>query len=280
MAALEQIMQMQQQGLTESQIIQYLKEQGISPKEINESLSQSKIKSAIGTKFNPQEMPTIETEFQSREINSMKPSIMPQSSEYPQQINPPTPQNYPSHFQPQETYSKQQTYSQNYPEQQYQESQPYPQNYPEQQPYPEQEYPEEQYYQPSDIETINEIAGQLIDEKLLEIRNEIESITKIKQNLSPEIEAIKQRLEKLENNFNDLQMAILKKVGDYGQSLQNISQEMQATQESFSKMINPVLDYQRQPKEEPTKNYSSKKETHKSPGRPKKTDNKFEDLLR
>ena len=47
MAALEQVMQMKQQGMSERQIIENLRGQGITPKDINEALSQSSIKTAI-----------------------------------------------------------------------------------------------------------------------------------------------------------------------------------------------------------------------------------------
>ena len=47
MAVLEQITQMKTQGLQTPQIIQSLKEQGVSPKEINEALSQSEIKTEV-----------------------------------------------------------------------------------------------------------------------------------------------------------------------------------------------------------------------------------------
>ena len=43
MAVLEQVMQMKQQGISDPEIIQYLKDSGISPKEITDALAQSKI---------------------------------------------------------------------------------------------------------------------------------------------------------------------------------------------------------------------------------------------
>ena len=45
--------------------------------------------------------------------------------------------------------------------------------------------------------------------------------------------------------MENLQSAILKKIGDYGGAVQNISKDLQATQESFSKLINPLIDQKR-----------------------------------
>ena len=45
MAVLELLSQMKSKGMSTAQMIQSLKEQGFSPKEINEALSQSEIKS-------------------------------------------------------------------------------------------------------------------------------------------------------------------------------------------------------------------------------------------
>ena len=252
MAALEKVMQMKQQGFTESQIIQSLREQGIQPREINEALSQSKIKSFVspGQQMN---FPIIETEypvqrtFQESSFDEMQPSIMPsENSEIPQPPMPQTP-TQPT-FQETQIYPKQ--YSQEYiPENQY-SSQDYQQNYP-------QEYYD--YQQPADIETINEIAEQVVEEKMQKIRNEISSLNKIKQEVQPEIQLTNKRLEKIEETFHELQMAILKKIGEYGEDIKNISKGLDATQESFSKVINPTLDKKRDKEsEEKPKPKSSK----------------------
>ena len=47
---------------------------------------------------------------------------------------------------------------------------------------------------------------------------------------------------KLEDIFTQLQISILKKIGEYGSDIKNISNEMVKTQESFSKILNPLTD--------------------------------------
>ena len=47
MGVLEQITQMKKEGVDDTKIVNRLQEQGISPKEINDAISQSQIKSAV-----------------------------------------------------------------------------------------------------------------------------------------------------------------------------------------------------------------------------------------
>ena len=89
-----------------------------------------------------------------------------------------------------------------------------------------------------------------------------EEVGRIRRRDDVETDVIK-RLEKIENSFNELQMAILGKIGNYSQDLQNLSQELNATQDSFSKVLNPIIDAQREqpkskerPREKPKKGAS------------------------
>ena len=56
MGTLEQVMQLKNQGMADAQIIGALQQQGISPKEINDAISQAQIKSAVGSPEQPQQM--------------------------------------------------------------------------------------------------------------------------------------------------------------------------------------------------------------------------------
>ncbi len=55
MALLDQITQMRNQGYTDEQIVGGLQQQGISPQEITDALSQSQIKNAVAGEYAPQE---------------------------------------------------------------------------------------------------------------------------------------------------------------------------------------------------------------------------------
>jgi len=267
MATLERVMQMKEQGVPETQIIRDLKDQGITPREINEALSQSKIKSEVNSRP-PIARPTDAriTQTAPREIDptQMQQSIMPTEeregispSQIPgintsQQMNPPMP---PQTFEPE----------QQIPSQQYQETfeAPQEQYLPEQYPQ-ENYYPEYQSPQAADIETINDIAEQIVEEKNAKLKKQISSFTRFKEEISSEIKKINQRLERMENVFNELQVAILGKIGGYGEDIKNIAKEMHATQDSFSKIIDPLTDNMRElqeisesPKSEPEKKQSN-----------------------
>ena len=86
------------------------------------------------------------------------------------------------------------------------------------------------------------------------------------------------RLKKVEDLMQELQLAILKKIGQYGEDISTISKELQSTQDSFSKLVNPIIDNKRKTSsiEEPT----SKKPKSSSKSRKKKDSMNFEDFLR
>jgi len=254
MAVLERAMQLMQQGYSEQQVIQVLREERFSPREIEEALSQSQIKSTLvesPENENFQEPQVPQPYNKTREITApegMQPSITenqnyqeyPEQTEYPQQVYPP-------------------------------EQQVYPQEYPEYAP------------QAADIETMNDIAEQIVEEKTAKLKKQVSTFTKFKEESLIEIESMDERIAKLENNFNELQMAVIRKIGEYGDDIKNIAKEMHATQNSFSKMINPVLDKKRKTKiDEGTEEDSNESQTaeEKSPRGKKKSGTDFESYLR
>jgi len=234
MAALEQIQQLRQQGLSDNQIINSLQEQGISPREINEALSQSEVKSAITPQAPEQQMP----------------------------------EQQPLENQPQEAtnaqYASEQYAQQPYPQEQYAQTADQGQNA--QEPY---------YQQAIDTETIREIAKQIIETELEKTKSQITEITKLKTELKFQIENIDTRLTKIENSMESLQSAILKKVGDFGEAVQDISKDLQSTQESFSKLVNPLVDQKRG---KPSPKAKSKKATSEESR--DKSSTGFEDYFR
>jgi hypothetical protein len=223
MSALEEIKQMQQQGRSDYEITRVLQDKGISPLEINEALSQSRIKSAISSPDSFYGNPPAPTQEYTPEQNysgEMQPSIMSQE-EAPQQPG----------YAPQQTYE----YNQYTPEQQGQESYLQQQYGTEQQSY--------QSYGAPDVETITEIATQIIEEKTNDLKNKTAKLEKFQKEAEFTIEKLTKELEKLHDKFNDLQMAILKEVGEYGKNIEKIAKESEATRESFSKMVNPLTDH-------------------------------------
>ena len=247
MGALEKVTQMQQQGQTESQIINSLKQEGVSPKEINDALSQSKIKSALNqTPPSTQEIqqpgqgmqPSMMQQSQPQDMQMQEGQGMQTQNQPPQNLQPPMQpqtqdmQQIPSSMQPS-------TMTMNEPQMQAPVPGPEMNGGYNQQQYQDY-YPE--YAPESNIETMNEIAIQIVDEKTGELKKQLTNISSFKDQASLEINKINQRLERIESTLEELQMAIIGKIGEYGKNIQNLSKDMRATQESFGKILNPLTD--------------------------------------
>jgi len=273
MATLETVMQLKQQGIPEPQIIQTLQQQGISPKEITEALSQSNIKNELAQTQEVSSFPGAPIPETAMPQQMAQPGMPEQQFQQPMsQIPSPTQGMQPSLMATEQIPAAQPPMAQ--------EMQPSTQMAPEAYPIPSPTdqmpyYDEYQPQQSTDIETINDIAEQIVEEKTVVLKRQITEATRFKDELVLEIEKINQRLEKIEGTFNQLQMAILGKVGEYGEDIKNISKEMHTTQDSFSKMINPLADNLME-----LKKINGKPTPSKPKPKTKKDSNEFENYLR
>lgn len=201
MGVLEKVSEMKNQGLPESEIITRLRQEGISPRQINDALAQFQIKSAV---YTPQEMP-MPTPSNGK---ATEPTHIPKTQEIeesymPQQEEPYSP--------PQETY----------------------QEYPQQQEY----YPQQESYASSGADTMIEIAQQVFSEEIKKTEKKIEKLTDTQNILQTKIEYASERLKKIESIIEKLEVAILERIGSYGHSLETIKKEMGMIEDSFSKII-------------------------------------------
>jgi len=252
MAILEKVMQMKEQGMSEDQIVQSLRQEGIPPKDIEESLSQSKIKYAI----NPESMQNMGE--QPQEFRGDQDYSRSSFQEYSEEA--PTPEGAEQMQAPSREY---------FPEYNAQSM-----------------YQEYQSPQPFDIETVNEMIEQAIEEKTESLKKEIISFTRFKENTFIELDEIKKRLDKLENIIGELQISILRKLGEYGNDIHSISREMQATQNTFSKIIDPLTDNIRELREisesiKPSSHHPQERQPEKHQEKPvKRSKDDFESFLR
>lgn len=273
MALLERISSMKQQGITDSQIQNTLTNEGVSPREIVEAISQYKIKNAVASE------------------GGLQPSIMPESNQQqymsvPESSAPsPTMQQYSQQPQAQPVY--QQQYEQA-PQQAYDQQQ-----YAPQQGYDPQAYAQQAYMpQVLDIETVRDISKQQVEESLKRLKEEISSLSKLKSEIKFEIQDIENRLKKVEDVMHEIQSAVIRKMGEYGESIQGISKEIRATQESFAKVINPLVDKKRgispsfqeqetsEVSEEPKSQSKGKKQPSANSGSREQGSASFEDYFR
>lgn len=240
MPLIDTIKQMQQQGITDENIVQSLREQGFAAKEIDDALSQSNIKAAV-----------YEEPGQNSIINNapspmeMQPSVMTQDISQDQGM----PQSvYPGYQQ--------------YPQYQAQEA----------------------YYQPpvaASNEMITEISEQIVSEKISEIKKTLSKLTEFKTLMESRVASMDERLKRIESTIDKLQSSILGKVAGYAESIQDVKQELNGMQESFSKVINPLMDRERGAgTTETTEKQNERQEQKEQPRKKSKNKPDFEDFLR
>lgn len=229
MGVLDTVIQMQSQGKSESEVINFLRSQGVSPREIQEALSQAQIKNAVEGEQDLQESIMNQQEYPP---SSQGQGYMPSQEYVP---TPPQYQPSPSPYPPQQYYPP--SYSP--PPQQYAE---YPQE-PSQESYSEY-VPQEQYAEYPEESSSNfiEIAEQVVSEKMKKIEKQVESVSEFKTLSENYLKILDERLKRLEATIDQLQLSILDKIGSYGKNLSSVKKEMEMMQDSFSKVINPVLD--------------------------------------
>jgi hypothetical protein len=98
-------------------------------------------------------------------------------------------------------------------------------------------------YQGAGIDTgaIMEISEQVFAEKIQKIQGKIDEISNFKVLSESKMESLSERLRKIESMIDRLQLAILEKVGSYGQNLEGIRKEMAMMQDSFGKLADSTV---------------------------------------
>lgn len=237
MSAIDSINEMKKRGMSESDIARNLQEQGYSPEEVNFSLSQANIKPASPAYSDEQG------------TEGMQPSMIPQSSQKNQYL---------------QTQYGDQEMMPNVPVQQ-QITQEYSEEYPQYANYPEQnQQPQYEQYLPSTSDTMTEIAQEIVDEKLRNIEKNIGNLAEFKTDMDSRIKNLNERLKRIESIIDKLQLTIIKKIGDYGENLGEIKNELTKTQESFSKILNPLINKAREKETGAEKSEAQSRQAKKS----------------
>lgn len=250
MSVLEEVRQLKDQGMTDDQIVQMMRDKGVQYRDISEALAQTQIKAAVEQKDEPQV--AYQAGQQVQDENMLQPSLLadaqaPQGTQaqYAQQEQQYQPQYYPGQDQ-------QMPQAQNY---QYQ-----PQQQQEQQYAPtdagQQDY--NQYSYPQSTEMISEIAEQIVAEKMSDLRKNIEKVIDFRTSSESKIQFIDERLKRLEKVIDTLQSSVLRKVGDYVTNVEDIKREIVETQKTFSKLV-PGRHHSQQTHQHPHNQHSQPK---------------------
>ncbi len=222
-------------GTSDRDMIGRLKEEGVPPKDIDDALNRAKIRSAVSADLGPEEnmQPSImrpgkpeplPTEGAPLSDEDLAPPIIesreidrtPKTREISEESYVPQPQKTQEEYVPSQQNSAQ-DYAQGYA--------------------PQETYGEYATRGITDTDTMIEISEQVFSEKIKTIQKQVESMNEFKTLAETKIEYISTRLKRIETVLDNLQTAILEKVGVYGRGLEGIKKEMSMMQDSFGKMV-------------------------------------------
>jgi hypothetical protein len=265
MALTDDVRELQRQGFPEDQIVQRLREAGNNPAEINQALEQARIKTAVAGPApatgpapdvapgpEPGAVPPTGPAPRMAEEISEGEQMMPSMAAPPEEA-PPTTIPMPE-LPPEQAPAEPTPAAPGTPEY------IYPTTTPEYAEYP-------QYAAPSS-ESITEIAEQVTSEKTENIKKELNEIKNFRTEAESKLKDFEERLKRIEGIIDTLQTTILGKIGSFGQSIEDINQEMQMMQDSFSKTLPKFAKS------------ASKTTGTKSAGRKSKKSDGFEHYLR
>jgi len=227
MGILDQVTQMKSRGSSDEEIINQLQQQGVSPREINDALGQSQIKSAVSDSDTPE---------------GMEPSVLQQGGD--PQIQ---------EMSGQDLYAPQPS-----------QAETMPQQYAPQQEYYQEGSGYEEGYAPEglDTETMIEVAEQVFSEKIKKLQKQVGEIGEFKTLAQTKLDNLTERVKKIESIIDKLQISILDKVGSYGKNLEGIKKEMSMMQDSFGKMVKHATT-RPSPTHSPTTHSESKHKSEK-----------------
>jgi len=236
----EEIKKMREKGIDDNQIGLSLQQAGVPVEEISNAFAELEIKKAITENKMEGKTPNLEKE----KFQEMTPSIMYESTEQVQSQAPmPPPQQFSTYNFPPPSPMQGQTqipmandlkstayYSQEYAPQ-------YNADYTNQ-------YSD--YGSEINADTITDITEQVIDEKLLSLKKEIEKIIEMRGFLESRIDLLNKRVEKIEKIIDRLQLSVLQKVGEYMTNIEDIKKEIIETQKTFNSVYSSLNKNQKE----------------------------------
>ena len=219
MGKIEDVNKMGQEGMSEAEIVSALRQKGVSESDAYDLISQSQIKDAVSSE---------EAELDAPSPGGAVDYNAPQIQQYDEMqqyggVQEQAPQEYSA--QPQQQYSAS-------PEQYSQSQGNVEQGYP--------SYSTSEQYQPyqeaisSDV--ITEISEQVVSEKLAGVEEKLTKILNFKTVSEAKISALDERLKRIEQILDRLQLSILQKVGEYVNDVKDLKREVVETQISFTKL--------------------------------------------
>jgi len=262
----DEIIQMHNQGMNDSQVINKLTEEGFTPVQIGDALNQAKIKKGISAAEPiPPQVPANQ---------GLTPSAMPMPP--PQQSKPLYPPPPMPEIQPPPARKAQMPLLPSLPLQAQAPQQAPPQITPQppiaqppvptpssappmppsQKPMAQQMRPSEEssypYVYPTydeagappkiETEVIEEIAEEIVNEKWQEVKSKIGDVIEWKTYAEKRIVSVDERIRRLEATMDKLQVALLSKVNDYGRGIKDLGADMGSLEGALGKILSPLVN--------------------------------------
>jgi len=215
MGTLDDVTNLREQGISDNEIIASLRGRGVSPKEINDALSQAQVKNAVGSAEPGMESSIMDSSPSSDEVATSSVGSNYSGGAVEQEAYAPAGQDV--NYAPIEDVP--QMGADNAAGGGYQD-----------------DYGGGGGYG-GDTDTIIEVSQQVFIEKAKKMNKHISENTEFRVLAASKIDNISERLKRIENSIDNLQHAILEKVGEYGGGLQSIKKEMDMMQDSFKKVV-------------------------------------------
>jgi len=200
----EDVLRLQKKGFGDAEVIASLTRRGYSPMQISEAINQAKIKTEVSDREGEAAAGS-EAADMVPTPEGLKPSIMG-SGKKSGEMSVPRPMV--------ETQESEVSVD-----------------------YPSYESAGETQAAAADTETIEEIAEEIVNEKLHESKRKIESISEWRGFADSKLKDLDDRTKRMEDALDRLQEALLGKVEEYGQNVKNIGSEMRDLEGAFTKMI-------------------------------------------
>ena len=90
-------------------------------------------------------------------------------------------------------------------------------------------------------ERIHEIAESIVNEKWEEFMGRVGDLTAWQERVNMNISAIKQEIVRIQDRYENLQKAVLGRVGEYDKGIVEIHTEMKALEKVFERIIDPLV---------------------------------------
>jgi len=90
-------------------------------------------------------------------------------------------------------------------------------------------------------ERIHEIAESIVNEKWEEFMSRVGDLAAWQERVNMNISAIKQEIVRIQDRYENLQKAVLGRIGDYDKGITDVHTEMKALEKVFERIVEPLV---------------------------------------